>query len=396
MGALQVRLLKELDHVVGRAVYRAFLGHRRRRPNEGVLPVPVRKILVLRPGGIGDAVLFFPLLHALRETFPEARLDVLAERRNVGLFNANDVVDRAYAYDRGFGRELLAVVREGYDVAIDTEQYHFLSAVVTYLTGAPVRCGFDTQGRGGLFTHRVGYSDQTYEVYSFLHLFHALTGGQRDFDPEKPFFPISDAHLTWARALLGERGHERVAVVSPGASMKQRLWAPERYRQLVQWLVDKGLCVVLIGGPGDVEAARRTTAGIDPSRIINLAGTTSLARTAAVIALADLYVSSDTGPLHIAYGVGTPTVHLFGSGILAKWAPLGSRYRAVHKALPCSPCTRYGYTPPCPYDVECMKRIAVEDVIAGVVQVLEGTANTTPAQASGPTRSTDSRVATRA
>ncbi len=370
MGALQVRLLKGIDHLVGRAVYRAFLGRRRTRPGEGVLPNPLRKILVLRPGGIGDAVLFFPLLRALRDTFPQARLDVLAERRNVGLFGTNSVVDRAYAYDRDFGRDLLAVMRAGYDVAIDTEQYHFLSAVVTYLTGAPVRCGFDTQGRGGLFTHRVGYSDQTYEVYSFLNLFRALTGTERAFDPEQPFFPVSEEHLAWARALLGERAHERVAVISPGASMKQRLWAPERYRQLVRWLIDKGLRVIVTGGPGDVVAAREATAGLDRGRIINLAGTTSLPRTAAVIALADLYISSDTGPLHIAYGVGTPTVHLFGSGILAKWAPLGSRYRAVHKALPCSPCTRYGYTPPCPYGVECMKRIEVEDVIAGVCEVL--------------------------
>ncbi|HXQ22631.1 MAG TPA: glycosyltransferase family 9 protein [Candidatus Acidoferrales bacterium] len=370
MGALQVRLLKELDHVVGRAVYRAFLGGRRPRPGEGVLPNPVRRILVLRPGGIGDAVLFFPLLHALRHTFPQARLDVLAERRNVGLFEANDVVDRAYAYDRNGGRDLLAAIRNGYDVAIDTEQYHFLSAVVTYLTGAPVRVGFDTQGRGGLFTHRVGYSDQTYEVYSFLNLFRALTGRERAFDPEQPFFPVSDEHLAWARGLLGERTHQRVAVISPGASMKQRLWAPERYRQLVRWLIDHGLRVVLTGGAGDVTAARATIEGVDPTCVINLAGATSLARTAAVIALADLYVSSDTGPLHIAYGVGTPTVHLFGSGILSKWAPLGSRYRAVHKALPCSPCTRYGYTPPCPYGVECMKRIEVEDVIAGVREVL--------------------------
>lgn len=370
MGALQVRLLKELDHVVGRAVYRAFLGRRRARAGEGVLPNPVRRILVLRPGGIGDAVLFFPLLHALRDTFPQARLDVLAERRNVGLFEANDVVDRAYAYDRNRGRDLLAAIRNGYDVAIDTEQYHFLSAVVTYLTGAPVRVGFDTQGRGGLFTHRVGYSDQTYEVYSFLNLFRALTGTERAFDPERPFFPVSDAHLAWARTLLGERTHQRVAVISPGASMKQRLWAPERYRQLVRWLIDRGLHVVLTGGAGDVAAAQATIADVDLTRVINLAGTTSLARTAAVIALADLYVSSDTGPLHIAYGVGTPTVHLFGSGILSKWAPLGSRYRAVHKALPCSPCTRYGYTPPCPYGVECMKRIEVEDVITGVREVL--------------------------
>ena len=61
---------------------------------------------------------------------------------------------------------------------------------------------------------------------------------------------------------------------------------------------------------------------------------------------------------------------MFGSVILAKWAPAGSRYRAVHKALPCSPCTRYGYTPPCPYGVECMKQIEVDDVLPKLIEAL--------------------------
>jgi len=372
MGALQVRLLKAIDHLIGRTIYRALLYWHRRQapPGDGELAAVVTRILVVRPGGIGDAVLFFPLLQALRREFPQARLEVLAERRNVGLFATNDVVHSAYAYDRGYGRELLTVLRGRYDIVIDTEQSHFLSAIITYLTGAPVRVGFDTQGRGGLFTHRVHYSDQIYEVHSFLNLFHALSGKRLPFDPERPFFPIAEEHLTWARALLGTGSDARLAVVLPGASTPLKRWAPERYRRVVQWLIEQGLRVAVIGGATDVQAAREVTQGLDPGRIINLAGSTNLPRTAAVIALADVYVSSDTGPLHIAYGVGTSTVHMFGSGILEKWAPAGSRYRAVHKALPCSPCTRYGYTPPCPYGVECMQRIEVEDVIPKLIEAL--------------------------
>lgn len=372
MKALQVRLLKAIDYLIGRTVYRAFLhwNRRRMRPGDGVIPTRVTKILVVRPGGIGDAVLFFPLLHALRREFPQARLDVLAERRNVGLFATNDVVHHAYAYDRSNGRELLAVLRGKYDIVIDTEQTHFLSAILTYLTGAPVRCGFDTQGRGGLFTHRVHYSDQIYEVHSFLSLFRALTGKQEEFNPDQRFFPVAEEHLAWARSLLSNGSGSHLAIILPGASTPLRRWAPERYRQVVQWLIEQGLRVAIIGGAAEVEVAQQVIDGLDPSRVIDLTGKTNLPRTAAVIALADVYVSSDTGPLHIAYGVGTPTVHMFGSGILEKWAPAGSRYRAVHKALPCSPCTRYGYTPPCPYGVECMKRIEVDDVIPKLIEAL--------------------------
>src|SRR5262249_59517498 len=124
---------------------------------------------------------------------------VVAERRNVGLFAASSVVDQAWAYDRGWGRELVEVLRRGYDLVVDSEQYHFLSAIVAWLTGAPVRVGFDTQGRGGLFTHRVRYSDQVYEVRSFLSLARELTGREAAFDPDQPFFPVAEEHREWAR-----------------------------------------------------------------------------------------------------------------------------------------------------------------------------------------------------
>ena len=107
-----------------------------------------------------------------------------------------------------------------------------------------------------------------------------------------------------------------------------------------------------------------------PDVLLNLAGQTSLPQTAGLVQRARLYVSSDTGALHLAYGVGTPTVHMFGSGIMEKWAPQGRRYVVVNKHLPCSPCTRYGYTPPCPYGVACMDAIQVQDVIAAIEEVL--------------------------
>ena len=185
MGSFQVQVLKAFDRAVGLTVYRSTLSAARRRgfvssaaaaPPD---PATVRKVLVIRPGGIGDAVLFYPLLAALREAWPAAELHILAERRNAGLFAANDRARRVFAYDGGMGTQLLEVLRGGYDVVVDTEQYHYLSAVIAYLTGAPVRCGFDTRGRGGLFTHRVHYDDQTYEALLFLDLARAVTGRAR-------------------------------------------------------------------------------------------------------------------------------------------------------------------------------------------------------------------------
>src|SRR3970282_1291960 len=106
-------------------------------------------------------------------------------------FRANDRVDNVVAYDEALGLGLARILRSAsYDLVIDTEQYHYLSAVVAHLMGARISCGFDTRGRGGLFTHRVHYDDQTYEVFSFLDLARKVTGRVSVFDPESPFFPV--------------------------------------------------------------------------------------------------------------------------------------------------------------------------------------------------------------
>ena len=83
-----------------------------------------------------------------------------------------------------------------------------------------------------------------------------------------------------------------------------------------------------------------------------------------MIARAAVYVSADTGLLHLAYALGVPAVHLFGPGVLAKWGPPGKRYVSVREPVPCSPCTTYGYTPPCCQGMACMLGIEAGRVLA--------------------------------
>jgi ADP-heptose:LPS heptosyltransferase len=92
--------------------------------------------------------------------------------------------------------------------------------------------------------------------------------------------------------------------------------------------------------------------------------------TAAIISQLDLFATGDTGLMHIAYGVGTPTVSLFGAGIQKKWAPIGENHIAINKNLSCSPCTKFGYTPRCPYGVKCLSEITVEEVKEAVLKLL--------------------------
>lgn len=382
MLPLKLRILKRVDRHFGRWLCRTTQPRARFMPAlDGrnawqAPPVPpdgIERILVIRPGGIGDAVLMFPMLAALRAHFRDASIDVLGERRNTGVYAINSLVRRTFRYDEGplgFLAALHRLQQQHYQVVIDTEQYHYMSTVVGNWLQPDYFCGFDTVGRGRLHTHRVRYRETVYEVYSFLSLAAELIGRTIPFDPDTPFINVDPRWCDWADQALADHQRRPIAVIVPGASTPHKYWPPARYAAVADWLVARGFYVVVLGGRDALTFADVIAARHSPRDVLNLAARTSLAQTAGIVRRAAVYLSSDTGALHIAYGVGTPTVHMFGSGAMEKWAPQGKRYVVINKGLPCSPCTRYGYTPPCPYGVACMDAIGVQDVIAAIEEVI--------------------------
>ena len=144
----KINFLKSLDKALGKPLI--SLLSIRWAPRRNTLGI-ARRILFIRPGGIGDATLLLPAIKKLIAKFPETHIDVLCEKRNADIFKLAEDVNNLYLYDRGL--ELLACLKNTYDVVIDTEQWHRLSAVIAHLTGAPIRIGFDTNERSKLFTH---------------------------------------------------------------------------------------------------------------------------------------------------------------------------------------------------------------------------------------------------
>jgi len=348
---MRIPLLKKLDAIIGPVLCRLFPGPKLVAEK----PAPA-SILLIRPGGIGDAALLAPAIRALRTQYPSCRIDVLAERRNAGAFALCPGVDEVLLYERPV--QLMQVLRRRYDVVIDTEQWHRLSAVVARLIRASVRIGFGTNERGRLFAHAVDYAHDWYEADVFLRLLRPL--GIEKERVVAPFLQVPAEADRRAAELLMPLCDRDFVVLFPGASIAERRWPVEKFRAVAQKLLVQGLAVVVVGGGEDVEAGERICAGLDGA--LNLAGRTSLAGTAAVLSRCRLLVTGDSGVLHIAAGLNVPTVSLFGPGIAAKWAPRGDNHRVVNLDFDCSPCTRFGTTPPCPYGGACIRDITAEQV----------------------------------
>lgn len=332
------------------------------------------RILVIRPGGIGDAVLLFPALKELKKRYPECVIDILAEKRNSGIFSLCPYINSVICYDDKPPSGIFSAIRGKYDIVIDTEQWHRLTAAVSYLTGAPVRAGFQTNERSGLYSHPAPYSQSDYEARSFLNLVSAVTGEQYEFNPEEPFVLVDLSGSGDIDSLLNDFKKRKKAIVGifAGATVNERRWGTKNFGELTKGLTDDGFGVVLLGGKVDLDNSADIREISGAENLIDFTGETTLAETAYILSQLNLLVSGDTGLMHIACGVGTATVALFGAGIEEKWAPNGKSHVAINKHLSCSPCTKFGYTPSCPYGVKCLSDITVEEVSLAVQKRLTG------------------------
>jgi lipopolysaccharide heptosyltransferase II len=332
----------------------------------------INRLLVIRPGGLGDAVLTFPMIQALGDYFTRANIDILAENRNAGIYTLHGRVNRIYRYDQNFFGQYMKLFRKRYDLIIDTEQFHHMSTLLAKSLKPSFLCGFESSLRSRFLTHSAHYDEGTYEARSFLHLAEAVNGKHLAFSSNATFVDIPADLKTWANRILGGIKSQPFVTFVPGATAKERQWPITRYRKIARWLTQKGYPVVVLGGKEDTETATTLARGFHPEEwMVNLTGQTTFSQTAAIIQKACAHVSSDTGVLHLACGVGTPTVSLFGPGLHQKWAPKGNQHVMIRTGRSCSPCSQQGEIPPCPHGAACIQEIETTTVKEGLKKVLQ-------------------------
>ena len=358
-------MMKYLDALCGRPVVTVLARFFPVLPQKDDINFP-RSFLLIRPGGIGDAVLLAPTVQALMAHFPGVSIDFLVEKRNRSVIAMYGSVGKIYYYDRPL--DLFAVMSCRYDAVIDTEQWYRLSSIVARLIRAEMRIGFATNVRSKMFSHPVAYSLEEYEGASFLRLLEPFGIFATLSTEALPLLVIPREAEIRAASLCVGLNQESTVVLFPGASIPEKRWGADRFRQVGKVLAEKGLTLLVVGGREEAAEGMRIVAG---GRGVNLAGKTSLVETAAIVARAAVVVSGDSGVLHLAYALGRPTVSLFGPSSVAKWAAQGASHVVVHGKPSCSPCSRFGQTPKCPHNVECMQSITVEEVTNAVCELLQ-------------------------
>lgn len=294
--------------------------------------------LVIQTAFLGDVVLTIPLLDALAERY--GPVDVVTTPGAAPLVETHPAVRRVIRYDkkgadRGFGRfrQVVQALRaERYARAYLPHQ-SWRSAALAALAGIPERIGFRESPARATYTERRPRPRDLHESARLLHL----------LDPApapRPFrLALTDADRGRAAAWLAEAGVAAPFVaLAPGSIWGTKRWP--HYAALAQRL---DIAVVAVGGPEDA-ALGRAIVSAAPGRASSAVGALSLRESAALIERAAVLVTNDSAPLHLATGVGTPVVAIFGPTVPAfGFGPLGADDAVVeHHAMPCRPCSSHG------------------------------------------------------
>jgi lipopolysaccharide heptosyltransferase II len=357
----KINFLKLIDIVIGRTFCLLF-------PKSFIPEITshvIENILIIRPGGIGDAVMTLPLIIAIKKSFADVKIDILAEKRNHSIYTVCPGIRNVYLYDHP--KHLITAIRNTYDIVIDTEQWHRLSAVMAKLGKPSILIGFDTNERRRLLTHAIPYSHENYEVNSFIKLLAPLGIKVQPKTGEKWIEIPPDIQEKADNLLTILHGKQFISLF-PGASIAEKRWDKGKFTILGQKLNSLGFEVAVIGASSEVPIGEFI---LSKASGLNLAGKTSLLESAGVIQNSRLLISGDSGVLHMAAGLRVSTVSLFGPSNVKKWAPKGDHHIVVSKNLPCSPCSRFGITPKCQIKAGCMANITVDEVVEAVKKLIE-------------------------
>lgn len=377
MSLNRTTVLKAVDATAGALICRlaGWLDYARDgRPADGVPePRQVRRLLVIRPGGMGDMILLLPCIRRLRERYPDAVIDLACERRNADVLKLAGMESNALLYDVHPFRFLRQLAGRTYDIAIDTEQFHHFSAVFARWSGARIRIGFKINPwRNPLYTHLVNYAPDGPEGIQFGRLLQPL-GIPDAGDSPTDLFPTLPPRLPpdMEQSLRATAPDGRYAVIHPFSSTPYKQWSHRKFVDTAAALhAEQGLIPVLVGAENDAARseipAALKQAGVP---VVSLPGGSDLSVAALLIKGAGLFLGGDSGLAHLAVALGTPTVVLFGPSDHLKWGKDDARHAVVRTLLPCSPCFIFGYHKPCK-TLACMDGISAGAVLEACRRVL--------------------------
>lgn len=348
---------------------------------------PQARILIIRLSAIGDVVRTLPAAALLRKNYPRSYLVWLVEEKASDVLKEDPILNEVWVFPR---KKLAQLARnplcwwelikwtwqftqklreKKFDLILD---FHgiFKSGFLGWLSGAPLRVGYArafVKELNGLFTNfKVPLPVRPISRHERNFALIQTWVSEKELRPTPIVVPIRDqARMAlFLRRAPKEPGRRRV-LLHPGASKSHKRWFAERYAQVADALIEaEGAQVVLTWGPNEKQAAEAVRAAMQHKEEALLSPELSLKQLAELASQCDLFISTDSGPMHIAAAMGARQIALFGPTDPAVNLPNNPKAAVLYHKVPCSPC-RAG----CP-DKTCLKQITAEEVLSAACETL--------------------------
>lgn len=367
----------------------------------------IKRIVVIDLLYLGDLLFAHPFFEGLRELFPEARIDLVANSNFSEIMRANNNIDHVYSYNKNwptarsynFAKKLKM---NNYQLGINIHG-NWRTALLLKLISPAQSIGYGGKGRGIFLDEEVEKDIDSHMVEFYLKFLDQLQQSKllaehfaenniskeivsetivsdskhqnetvelQNSERAFPSLNVAESHQKKAELKLKKSGLEsedEFIVLNTGGSWKTKRWPEEYFAEIADQLTKKGYQILFVGGPSDTERVNYICNKIENQKMIyNLSGKTSLLELAAVLKRAKLMISGDTGPVHVAAAVGTNTAAIFGPSDEEMYGPRGKGKNILIKNvdLSCRPCGEHE----CPLDhFKCMRELSPEMVVERLV-----------------------------
>jgi ADP-heptose:LPS heptosyltransferase/GT2 family glycosyltransferase len=347
----------------------------------------IRRILIVKLDHIGDCVIAFPAVRRLKRHFPEARFSVLTSRASKAVWALEPTVDELIEFEFFHARSSLGLVERTeddlhklrgrlapyrFDLAIDLRKHWETRPLLQY-TGARYLAGFDIKGKFPWLDVAIEWSEDSAlirkrqhaadDLVNLVDAVAAASEADRAVIAQMPH-PLSRAALT---SVPMERRifRKRVVCVHPSAGNEMRQWPAEYFSLLIDQLIEtENVHVILVGRPDEAEIGSTILNGIaNPKSVWSLIECVGLEDLPALIARCSLFIGNNSGPHHIAAGMGIPTVGIHSGVVDAReWGPKGTNAVAIQRAMTCAPCY-LSKLEDCNRGLACLRGLLPADVL---------------------------------
>jgi heptosyltransferase-2 len=390
--------MQQIDKLFGPVI--CFIFSIFSRKNNGMLlkKLDIKNVLVIKFWGMGSIILLSPSVKMLKEKFPDVKITLLTLERNLEIANLLQVFDEIITLklpESNFYFVMLEIFsliknlrKKVYDIIIDAEFFTRFSALITFFSKSLVKIGFHSWEvyRGNFYDITKPFNRYWHVRDNFLNLFFSC------FEKEFIDFEIEKNNITFPNLNLSKEDEinlEKILTnynvskkdkiicinVHAGDLALERRWPKENFIKLTKEILFtfKDVKIIFIGSKNEYDYTQDIVKEINDSNAVNLSGKISLSQLVILLKNVQLFITNDSGPLHLADMLDVPTISFFGPETPVLYGPKSSKHIVLFKNIDCSPCINVhtGKVVKCvKINPECMKSITVEEVLNKIKRFL--------------------------